>query len=484
MDRKNLFIGGEMVAPSGRSVLEVVSPHTEQVVATAPIADPDDVDRAVAAARRAFDDGPWPRLDPAERIAAIRRLYAAYGERRSEIAETITAEMGAPITFASRAHVGLPWAMMGALADIAERFAWTEHRPGAFGGGLWIRKEPVGVVAAVVPWNMPQFLIVTKLVPALLAGCTVVVKPAAETPLDALLLADLIADIDLPPGTVNVLTGGRDVGEQLVDHTGIDKVSFTGSTTAGRQVAIACADGLKQVTLELGGKSAAIVLDDADPATVASGVRVASLSNSGQVCNALTRVLVPAGRSTELVDALASTMDALQVGDPTDPSSDLGPLVSRRQQERVWRYIDAGVHDGARLVTGGTGLPDGVEHGWYVKPTLFSDVDNHTPLAQEEIFGPVLAVIPYDTEGDAIRIANDSPYGLAGAVWTSDPDRGIEIAERVHAGTFGINQGYSMDPAAPFGGVKASGHGRELGPEGLDAYLDTKSISIARERRA
>jgi acyl-CoA reductase-like NAD-dependent aldehyde dehydrogenase len=231
--------------------------------------------------------------------------------------------------------------MMGALTDIAERFPWTEHRPGAFGDELWIRKEPVGVVAAVVPWNMPQFLIVTKLVPALLAGCTVVVKPAAETPLDALLLAELIADIDLPPGTVNVLTGGRNVGEQLVDHTGIDKVSFTGSTTAGRQVAIACADGLKPVTLELGGKSAAIVLDDANPATVAHGVRVASLSNSGQICNALTRVLVPTRRSTELVDALASTMDALQVGDPTHPSTDLGPLVSRRQQERVWRYIDA-----------------------------------------------------------------------------------------------------------------------------------------------
>ena len=462
-----------------RDILEVVSPHTEQVVATVPAASPDDVDRAVAAARLAFDHGPWPRLDPAERIAAVRRLATVYGERRGEIADVITAEMGAPTTFAHRAHVGLPWAMMGALADIAERFAWTEQRPGAWGSELRVRKEPGGVVAVVVPWNMPQFLIVTKLVPALLAGCTVVVKPAAETPLDALLLAEVAAATDLPPGTVTVITGGRDVGELLVDHAGVDKVSFTGSTTAGREVAIACADGLKPVTLELGGKSAAIVLDDADPAAVAQGVRVASLSNSGQLCNALSRVLVPAGRSAEVVDALAATMTSLQVGDPNDPATDLGPLVTRAQQQRVWRSVDEGLYHGARLVTGGTGLPEGQERGWYVKPTLFADVDNGACIAQEEIFGPVLAVIPYATEDDAIRLANDSIYGLAGAVWTADTDRGLAVAERVRTGTFGVNQGYSMDPAAPFGGVKASGYGRELGPESLDTYLDTKSISVA-----
>jgi acyl-CoA reductase-like NAD-dependent aldehyde dehydrogenase len=462
-----------------RDILEVVSPHTEQVVATVPAASPDDVDRAVAAARLAFDHGPWPRLDPAERIAAVRRLATVYGERRGEIADVITAEMGAPTTFAHRAHVGLPWAMMGALADIAERFAWTEQRPGAWGGELRVRKEPGGVVAVVVPWNMPQFLIVTKLVPALLAGCTVVVKPAAETPLDALLLAEVAAATDLPPGTVTVITGGRDVGELLVDHAGVDKVSFTGSTTAGREVAIACADGLKPVTLELGGKSAAIVLDDADPAAVAQGVRVASLSNSGQLCNALSRVLVSAGRSAEVVDALAATMTSLQVGDPNDPATDLGPLVTRAQQQRVWRSVDEGLYHGARLVTGGTGLPEGQERGWYVKPTLFADVDNGACIAQEEIFGPVLAVIPYATEDDAIRLANDSIYGLAGAVWTADTDRGLAVAERVRTGTFGVNQGYSMDPAAPFGGVKASGYGRELGPESLDTYLDTKSISVA-----
>jgi acyl-CoA reductase-like NAD-dependent aldehyde dehydrogenase len=304
------------------------------------------------------------------------------------------------------------------------------------------------------------------------------VKPAPETPLDALLLAELIDAADLPPGVVNIVTGGGDVGQLLVEHPGVDKISFTGSTTAGRQVARACADGLKQVTLELGGKSAAIVLDDADPATVAAGIRMASLSNSGQICNALTRILVPEARQADFVDALATAMDSLHVGDPKDPTTDLGPLVSQRQQESVRRHIDAGKHHGARLVTGGADLPDGVERGWYVRPTLFADVDNRMPIAQEEIFGPVLAVVPYDSEADAICIANDSAYGLAGAVWTSDPDRGLEIAHAIRTGTFGINQGYSMDPAAPFGGVKASGYGRELGPESIHAYLETKSISM------
>ncbi len=474
-----LFVGGDWVDATGDEVIEVVSPHTEEVVATVRAAGPADVDRAVAAARHAFDHGPWPRLDPAERVAAIRRFHEIYGARRPEMAEIVSTEMGAPITFAQRAHVGLPWAMIGALADIAERFTWTERRPGAFGGEVQVRHQPVGVVAAIVPWNMPQFLIVTKLVPALLAGCTVALKPAPETPLDALHLAEAIEEAGLPAGVLNVVTGAAAVGEALVAHPGVDKVTFTGSTTTGRQVASACADGLKQLTLELGGKSAAIVLDDADPATVAAGVRVASLSNSGQLCNALTRIIVPAGRSDDFVDALAATMQGLQVGDPSDPAIDLGPLAARRQQERVWRYIDDGIRQGARLVTGGTGLPDGSDRGWYVRPTLFADVDNLSTIAQEEVFGPVLAVVPYDTEDHAVALANQSRYGLAGSVWTTDLDRGVAVAERVQAGTFGVNQGYSMDPAAPFGGVKASGYGRELGPEGLASYLYTKSISIS-----
>jgi acyl-CoA reductase-like NAD-dependent aldehyde dehydrogenase len=409
----------------------------------------------------------------------VRRLAEVYGQRRSEMADVITAEIGAPISFAQRAQVALPWTMMTAFCDLAEGYPWRESRPGLYGSDIQIRREPVGVVAAIVPWNMPQFLIVTKLIPALLAGCPVVLKPAPESPLDALLLAELIAESGLPPGLVSVLPGDNTVGESLVKHPGVDKVSFTGSTAAGKAVAAACATGLKRVSLELGGKSAAVILDDADPAAVATGVRSASLSNSGQICNALTRILVPASRAVEYVDALAAEMQSMVVGDPADPATQVGPLVAKRQQDKVRGYIESGQHQGARLVTGGRQMPAGVDTGWYVTPTLFSDADNSMRIAREEIFGPVLTVIPYADEDDAVRIANDSDYGLAGSVWTNDIDRGIAVAERVRTGTFGVNQGYTMDPFAPFGGVKGSGYGRELGREGIDGYTDTKSIAVA-----
>jgi acyl-CoA reductase-like NAD-dependent aldehyde dehydrogenase len=464
---------------SWAEVFEVISPHTEQSIAEVAAAGPAEVDAAVNAARAAFDSGPWGRSEPAERVAVIRRLADVYDQRRTEMANTITAEIGAPITFAQRAQVGLPAMMMRAFCDLAERYRWQEARPGFFGADVQVRKEPVGVVAAIVPWNMPQFLIVTKLVPALLAGCTVVLKPSPESPLDALLLAEMIDQVDLPPGVVSVLTGGAAVGEMLVAHTKVDKVSFTGSTAAGRAVAAACAANLTKVSLELGGKSAAIVLDDAAPERVAAGVRSASLSNSGQICNALTRVLVPAPRHDEYVDALATEMTNLRVGDPSDPDTQLGPLVSHRQQQRVRDYIEIGQREGARLVIGGTDMPDGLERGWYVQPTLFAAADNTMRIAREEIFGPVITVIPYRDEDDAVAIANDSEYGLAGSVWTADTDRALGIATRIRTGTLGINQGYTMDPFAPFGGVKASGYGRELGPEGLDSYLDTKSIAVS-----
>jgi acyl-CoA reductase-like NAD-dependent aldehyde dehydrogenase len=476
-ERGRVFVGGTWSAPEGGDALEVVSPHTERVIATVAAAGPGDVDRAVAAARAAFDDGPWPRLDPAERVAAVRRLAELYAGRRRDMAQLITDEMGAPISFSKFAQATLPMTLLSAFADIGEAFEWEQARPGAYGGEVVLRHEPVGVVAAIVPWNMPQFLMVGKLAPALVAGCPIVLKPAPETPLDALLLAELVEQLDLPPGVVSILPGGGDVGERLVRHPGVDKVSFTGSTAVGRRVAAACGEGLTRVSLELGGKSAAVVLDDAEPAAVAEGVKVAGLMNGGQACVAQTRVLVPSSRYAEHVDALAAMVGGLAVGDPTDPATEIGPLVARRQQERVGGYIASGEQQGARVVVGGGGLPDGVDRGWYVRPTLFADVDNGMRIAREEIFGPVLSVIAYGDQDEAIRIANDSDYGLSGSVWTADAGRGLDVARRVRTGSFGVNQPYSMDPAAPFGGVKASGIGRELGREGLEGYLDVKAIS-------
>jgi acyl-CoA reductase-like NAD-dependent aldehyde dehydrogenase len=477
--RERLFIGGSWVSPSTGNAFEVISPHTEAPIALVASAGPADVDAAVASARTAFDAGPWPRLDPADRIDAVCRLAKIYAAQRSQMADLITAEIGAPTSFAQRAQVGLPSVMMTAFCDLAENFRWRETRPGFYGADLDVRHEPVGVVAAIVPWNMPQFLIVTKLIPALLAGCCVVVKPAPESPLDALLLAAMLEEANLPSGVVSVLPGDATVGQQLIGHPDVDKVSFTGSTVAGKAVAAACAADLKRVSLELGGKSAAIVLDDADPTAVASAIRSASLSNCGQICNALTRILVPDNRSTEFVDALAAEMGSLRIGDPADPATQLGPLVARRQQDRVRNYISEGQREGARLVIGGTDLPDGIERGWYVQPTLFADADNAMRIAREEIFGPVLTAIPYRDEDEAIAIANDSDYGLAGSVFTADHGRGVGIAGRVRTGTFGVNQGYTMDPFAPFGGVKQSGYGRELGTEGIDGYTVSKSISVA-----
>ncbi|CAO5191926.1 Geranial dehydrogenase [Frankia sp. AiPs1] len=478
-ERRQLFVGGRWVAPSTGEHIEVISPHSEKPVGLVAAAGTADVDRAVAAARAAFDEGPWPRLDPADRAAAIRRLAALYAARAGDLAEAITAQLGAPITFARRVQIGLPTLLMTTFVDLAAGYPWQESRSGVYGQDVLLRREPVGVVAAVVPWNMPQFLTVTKIIPALLAGCTVVLKPAPESPLDALLLADLFEQADLPPGVVSVLPAEREVSAYLVGHPGIDKVSFTGSTAAGRQVAAACAANLTRVSLELGGKSAAIALPDADPVAVAKAVRLSGLGMAGQVCNALTRVLAPVDRMDEYADALAAQLSAIRVGDPADPGTQMGPLVTSRQRDRVRGYIDTGVREGARLVTGGSAAPAGADTGWYVAPTVFSDVDPAMTIAREEIFGPVIVVLPYRDEDDAVRLANDSDYGLAGSVFTADTDRGLRIASRVRTGTFGVNQGYSMDPAAPFGGVKNSGYGRELGREGLDGYLDTKSISVA-----
>ncbi|GAA3207525.1 aldehyde dehydrogenase [Actinocorallia longicatena] len=476
---ERLFVGGAWVPPGTGRTIEVISPHTERPIARIAAPAPADADTAVAAARTAFDHGPWPHLPPAERIAAVRRLADLYDPRREEVARLISDEMGAPVTFARSAHAALPGVMMRAFADIAETVEWEQSRPGRYGRDILLQRTPVGVVAAIVPWNMPTLLAVMKLVPALLAGCPVVLKPAPETPLDAYLLADLTEKAGFPPGVVSVLPGDGELGAHLVGHPGVDRVSFTGSTAVGAKVAAVCGAALKRVGLELGGKSAAIVLDDADPAATAAGIKVAGLMNSGQACVAQTRILVPRSRHDEHAEALAAMMDALVVGDPADPATEVGPLVSRRQRERVRDYIALGRTEGAVLVTGGDAPPEGAGRGWYVRPTLFAGVANGSRIAQEEIFGPVLTVIPYDDEDHAVDLANDSRYGLSGSVWTSDTGHALTIARRVRTGTFGINQPYSMDPAAPFGGVRDSGLGRDLGREGIEACLDTKSISTA-----
>jgi betaine-aldehyde dehydrogenase len=414
-------------------------------------------------------------MAPAERIAVVQRLSELYAANLGPIAEAITVEMGSPISFSNLAQSPAPWMQIEAFLAIAREFPWESTRTGALGTDVIVRHEPVGVVAAIPPWNVPQFTLISKLVPALLAGCTVVAKPAPESPLDAYLLAELLVEAGVPEGVVSILPGGRETGEHLVRHPGIDKVAFTGSTAAGRRIGAICGEQLKRCSLELGGKSAAIVLDDADLASTLEALKFVGVMNSGQACVAQTRVLVSRARHDDFAAALAETIGGMAVGDPMDPVTEIGPMVAQRQQERVEKYIALGQEEGARVLTGGLGMPESLDHGWYVRPTVFGNVDNRMRIAQEEIFGPVLSVIPYDDVADAVRIANDSEYGLAGTVWTADVDAGIDVARQVRTGTFGVNT-YTMDFAAPFGGYKASGVGREFGPEGLSQYTELKSV--------
>jgi betaine-aldehyde dehydrogenase len=475
LDRTAFFIDGTWAAPATSDTIQVISPHTEELVATVPEGSVADIDAAVAAARRAFDDGPWPRMSPEERIEVMANFSMLYAGKLAEMADLITAEMGSPTSFSNLAQAPAPWMMIESFLNIARAFPWEETRPGALGSDVIVRRESVGVVAAIPPWNVPQFTTISKVAPALLAGCTVVVKPAPETPLDTYLMAELLHEAGVPAGVVNIVAAGREVGEHLVAHAGIDKVAFTGSTAAGRKIAAVCGEQLKRVSLELGGKSAAIVLDDADLAATMEGLKFTALMNSGQACVAQTRILASRKNYDAVVDALAETVGGMAVGDPMDPATEIGPLVAQRQQERVEKYIALGQEEGARVVVGGNGMPDGLSQGWYVRPTVFADVDNRMRIAQEEIFGPVLSVIAFDDVDDAVRIANDSEYGLAGTVWTADAAAGLDVARRVRTGTYGVNT-YTMDFAAPFGGYKASGLGREFGAEGLAQYTELKSI--------
>jgi betaine-aldehyde dehydrogenase len=471
---ETLFIGGEQVRPSGSSVLEVHSPATLELIGRVPEGTTGDIDRAVAAARHAFDEGPWPRMSPSDRADALGRLNEQLMLRQEDMAQLITAEVGSPITFSRAAQALAPSMVLSYFEGLLRSFAFDELRDGAI-SKVWVLREPVGVVAAIIPWNVPLFVAVLKLAPALAAGCTVVLKPPPETPLFAYLLAEAIEAAELPKGVVNIVAAGREVGEHLVRHPGVDKVSFTGSTAAGKRIAAICGELLRPVTLELGGKSAAIFLDDCDFAQRVPELMPFAMMNSGQACIAQTRILVSKKRYAEMVEVLTEAVRQEKVGDPFADETSVGPLIAARQRARVEGFIAAGLAEGARITTGG-GRPAGLA-GHYLEPTLFVDVKNEMSIAQEEIFGPVLALIPYEDEADALRIANASRYGLAGSVWTEDHARGLSLARRVRTGTYCIN-GYILDFAAPFGGYKESGLGRELGPEGLASFLISKSVSM------
>jgi betaine-aldehyde dehydrogenase len=469
------YIGGQWVAPSSNETITVVNPATEEPCATVPAGKPADIDCAVAAARDAFDNGPWPEMAAAERIEWIQKLSQALAARMDDVAMAITESMGCPFVM-SQMTQALPATMaLDKYAEAAASYPFEEERAGLLGKVI-VRHEPLGVCGLIVPWNFPMAIIMFKLGAAMAAGCTSVIKPAPETPLDPYVLAEVCEAIGFPAGVINIVAADREESEHLVRHPDVDKISFTGNSVVGRRIATICGEQLKRCTLELGGKSAAIVLDDADPATVVPGLVPYGIFNAGQACGAQTRLLIPRSRYGEYVDALGEFIGAMPTGDPMDAATLVGPLVAERQRTRVEGYIDAGKSEGARLVVGG-GRPSGLPKGWYVEPTLFADVDNDMKIAREEIFGPVLVAIPYDDQDDAIRLANQSDYGLSGSVWTADENRGYQVAKKVRTGTYNVN-GFNIDFCAPFGGFKDSGIGREFGPEGISCYTEAKSIAF------
>jgi aldehyde dehydrogenase (NAD+) len=476
-----LFIGGEWVEPSTQNKLDVISPFTEEVVARVPAASEADVDRAVAAARHSFDHGSWPRMPLENRIEVLGRLSALLDEHRDSIASLVTSEMGCPITLSTTMQAASPRILLDSFLELAPQYAWNTVRRSNTGNAL-VTREPVGVVAAVIPWNAPLLITIMKLAPALLSGCTVVLKPSPEAPLDSYLFAELLQTAGLPEGVVNIVPADRDVSSYLISHPGVDKVSFTGSTAAGRRIAEQCGRDLRRVTLELGGKSAAVVLEDADLDVVVPQIRALSLRNNGQVCSNKTRIVVARSRQAELLERLTDMVAGMPVGDPADPATVIGPLVSARQRTMVEGYIESGRSEGAKIVAGG-GRPMELDRGWFVEPTIFTDVQSNMRIAQEEIFGPVLAVLSSDSEEEAAAIANDSNYGLNGSVFSADFEHALEFARKIRTGTVEIN-GNVVGFHAPIGGFKCSGIGREAGLEGFDAYVELKSYGLSPELAA
>lgn len=473
-----VFIAGGRRRATGTETFPVFAAATEERIGTVTAGSPADVDTAVAAARGAFDapDG-WAAWPGGERAEALIRFAKALAAREDDIATTVSIQNGMPIALSRVAETRIPARLLRYYAELVSAAGDEEVRSTARGRRTTVvRHPPIGVVAAIVPWNFPQALTFFKLAPALAAGCAVVLKPSPETTLDAMMIADAAIEAGLPPGVLNIVPGGRETGAALVEHPGVDKVAFTGSTAAGRLIAARCGELLRPVTLELGGKSAAIILDDADLATMSEQLFAATLLNSGQMCYASTRILAPRSSYATVVDALTDLAGGLAIGDPLDERTQIGPLVSSTQRDRVETLIEAGRREGGRITTGGR-RPAALNRGWFVEPTIIADVGNDATVAREEIFGPVLVVIPYDGVADALRLANDSPYGLGGTVWSADVDRARAVAGRIKAGAVGVNH-FTLDLETPFGGVKNSGIGRELGLEGLRAYQQPQSIYL------
>jgi aldehyde dehydrogenase (NAD+) len=470
-NRDRLYIDGAWTASTGSGTIDVINSTTEEVMGRIPDGTAEDVDKAVKAAKAAFTG--WAATPKEERGKYLQRITEGLQARAMDIANVVAGEVGMPVNLSAIIQAGLPTMTFGSMAQIVDTFPFEEQ----VGNSLIVR-EPVGVVGAITPWNYPLHQIAAKVAPALAAGCTVVLKPSEVAPLNAFILAEIIDEVGLPGGVFNLVTGvGAVVGEAIAAHPDVDMVSFTGSTRAGRRVSELASQTVKRVALELGGKSPNIILEDADlKKAVTDGVGKAFL-NSGQTCSALTRMIVPRSKLAEVEQLAAKAAEGYTPGDPFADGTRLGPLVSAAQRERVRGYIQKGIDGGAKLVTGGAEAPEGLDKGFFVRPTVFSEVDPDSTIAQEEIFGPVLSIIPYDTEEEAIEIANNTVYGLAGGVWSGDPEKAKQIARLIRTGQVEVNGG-SFNPLAPFGGYKQSGHGRELGKFGLEEYLEVKSLQL------
>jgi len=464
-----LYINGQWVKSNGNSKIDIINPTTERKIGSVPAGSVNDIDEAVKAAKTAFKE--WSQSNIEDRIKILNLLSASFKEREEELAQIITAEVGTPIEYSRTAMVGTPRVVARSYSKILENFEWEEEVRNSL-----IVKEGIGVCAFITPWNFPLHQIIGKVAPAIASGCTMILKPSKEAPLSAFILADILHDIGLPPGVFNLVSGhGSEIGEYLASHPNVDMVSFTGSTNAGIAVSHAAADSIKRVTLELGGKSANVALDDADPVLVVKKALAACHQNSGQTCSALTRLIIPESMKDEVYNLIKAKNDSYTVGNPLDDKTRCGPMVSKNQQASVTKYIDIGIKEGATLISGGLGMPEGIETGFFVKPTIFGDVTSEMTIWKEEIFGPVLAITTYNNEAEALNLANDSIYGLSGGVWSESEERAIEFAKGMRTGQVSINGGF-FNVTAPFGGYKLSGNGRELGVHGLNEFLEIKSI--------